>query len=65
MLLQSRNFLDHLTVADNLTLVQRIAGCTDRDDADPLLDELGIADRAAALPRTLSGGEAARSSQSR
>jgi len=60
VLFQSRNLLDDLTVADNVSLVQRIAGRPDRRAADRLLDELDLADRKRALPRTLSGGEAAR-----
>jgi putative ABC transport system ATP-binding protein len=74
MLLQSGNLLDHLSVAQNIqsarALVPRVPGSrrdgqtgrwrTSRGDAERLLDDVGLADRASARPSTLSGGEAAR-----
>ena len=60
LLLQSRNLLQHLTVRQNIGLVQRIVRRRQPDSIMPLLDSLGIADRADALPRHLSGGELAR-----
>jgi putative ABC transport system ATP-binding protein len=60
MLFQSSNLLDHLSVAQNVELVQRLAGSSDPDRVALLLDEVGLRDRATASPTTLSGGEAAR-----
>jgi putative ABC transport system ATP-binding protein len=60
MLFQSGNLLDHMTVRDNIALVQRLARRRTPVPAGELLDRMGIADRADALPRQLSGGEAAR-----
>jgi putative ABC transport system ATP-binding protein len=60
MLFQSSNLLDHLTVAKNVELVQRLAGSTDPDGVEVLLDEVDLRGHASALPTTLSGGEAAR-----
>jgi putative ABC transport system ATP-binding protein len=74
MLLQSGNLLDHLSVAQNIqaarALVPRVPGSRrdgqtgrwrmSRGDAERLLDDVGLADRASARPSTLSGGEAAR-----
>jgi putative ABC transport system ATP-binding protein len=60
VLFQSGNLLDHLTVRDNVGLAQRLAGKYDGARLDGLLEELGIASRAGAYSRSLSGGEAAR-----
>ncbi|MET7548482.1 ABC transporter ATP-binding protein [Streptomyces sp. NPDC005479] len=60
VLFQSGNLLDHLTVADNIRLVQRFSATPDRPTAHDLLRDVGITSRAGALPRQLSGGEAAR-----
>ncbi|WP_405681350.1 ABC transporter ATP-binding protein [Streptomyces sp. NBC_01238] len=60
VLFQSGNLLEHLTVRDNIRLVQGISGGTDRPEVHELLRDVGIASRAGALPRQLSGGEAAR-----
>jgi putative ABC transport system ATP-binding protein len=60
MLFQSDNLIAHLTVAQNIDLVQRLAGRVDRPYRDRLLADLGMAARARADVRTLSGGEAAR-----
>lgn len=60
MLFQSSNLLDHLSVAQNVELVQRLAGSSDPDRVALLLDEVDLRDRATASPTTLSGGEAAR-----
>jgi putative ABC transport system ATP-binding protein len=57
---QEGNLLDHLTVDDNLALVQRIAGRADRARRHELLDDLGLAARARSRPSELSGGEVAR-----
>ncbi len=60
MLFQTGNLLDHLSVEQNLLLAQRLAGRTDRMRIANLLDEVGLTERAAAAPSSLSGGEAAR-----
>ena len=60
MLFQSGNLVDHLTVEQNVEMVQRLAGAVDRGRIDRLLSEVGLRDRASAMPATLSGGEAAR-----
>jgi putative ABC transport system ATP-binding protein len=60
MLYQDRNLFTHLTVAQNVELVQRIAGRSGEPDALTLLGSLGLAERAAAYPDELSGGELVR-----
>lgn len=60
MLFQSGNLVDHLTVAANVGLAQRLAGRRDRRRAAALLEELGLAARAGAHPGRLSGGELCR-----
>ena len=60
MLFQSGNLLDHLSVDQNVQMVQRLAGAVDRRRIDALLAEVGLRDRASSMPATLSGGEAAR-----
>jgi putative ABC transport system ATP-binding protein len=61
MLYQQENLVGHLSLADNLALVQRLAG---RAGAvarrGELLERVGIAARAHARPSQLSGGELAR-----
>jgi putative ABC transport system ATP-binding protein len=57
---QSGNLLDHLTVEQNITFAQRLAGRAHQDTARDLLASVGLAERAKATPTTLSGGEAAR-----
>jgi putative ABC transport system ATP-binding protein len=59
VLLQSGNLLDHLTVTDNIRMVQYLSPGSDQKVRD-LLAAVGLADRAMAWPSTLSGGEAAR-----
>jgi putative ABC transport system ATP-binding protein len=60
MLLQSGNFLNHLSVAQNIESVQALVPGSPKRDARSLLNDVGLADRASAKPSTLSGGEAAR-----
>jgi putative ABC transport system ATP-binding protein len=60
MLFQAGNLVDHLTVEENITAAQRLAGRQDHDRMRALLAEVGLAGRAAARPASLSGGEAAR-----
>jgi putative ABC transport system ATP-binding protein len=60
MLFQAVNLVDHLTVEQNMTVAQRLAGRPNRDRVHALLAEVGLADRATTRPASLSGGEAAR-----
>ncbi|MBV1867029.1 MAG: ATP-binding cassette domain-containing protein [Marinosulfonomonas sp.] len=63
---QDCQFLDHLPLAQNVTLPLEVA---DRADEDENLDELlawvGLADRKSALPPQLSGGERQRAALAR
>jgi putative ABC transport system ATP-binding protein len=60
LLLQTHNLVDHLTVANNILLAQRLAGKVDRARAAELCELVGISHRAHALPSELSRGEGAR-----
>ena len=60
MLFQTGNLIDHLNVEQNLQFAQRLVGPVDQQRISALLDEVGLCDRTAAMPTTLSGGEAAR-----
>jgi ABC-type polar amino acid transport system ATPase subunit len=64
MVFQLHHLFDHLTALDNVTLAPVHALRMRRDAAEArarqLFDELGVAARAQALPRELSGGEAQR-----
>ena len=60
VLFQTGNLLDHLTVAENVVLAQRVAGRPNPARAAGLLEALGLARRAHARPAELSGGETAR-----
>jgi putative ABC transport system ATP-binding protein len=60
MLFQNSNLLNHLTVTQNVALVRSLAGRAQRADRPDLLSLLGLAERAAAYPGQLSGGELAR-----
>lgn len=60
VLLQSGNLLDQLSIRANIALVQRARGGDPRRTPDDLLGEVGLTNRAPALPRELSGGETAR-----
>jgi putative ABC transport system ATP-binding protein len=54
------NLLSNMTVADNVELPALLAGATQRQARtrrEELLAELGLADKAAAAPARLSGGE--------
>jgi putative ABC transport system ATP-binding protein len=59
VLFQNANLLEHLTVAQNLSLARSFAGRAPRDRPD-LLAQLGLHTRAKAYPSQLSGGELAR-----
>jgi putative ABC transport system ATP-binding protein len=60
VLLQSGNLLEHLSVLHNVRMAQRVVRADRPRDPLERLDRLGLADRSAARPSTLSGGEAAR-----
>ncbi|MET7604992.1 ABC transporter ATP-binding protein [Streptomyces avermitilis] len=60
VLLQTRNLLPHLSVRDNIRLAQGAVRGRPAAPAEELLGQVGIAERAHALPRQLSGGELAR-----
>ena len=57
---QDFRLISHLSAFDNVALPLRIAGVAEteiRDHVGELLDWVGLADRSAARPATLSGGE--------
>jgi putative ABC transport system ATP-binding protein len=61
ILYQQVNLVGHLSVADNVAMVQRLGGgVTDAAWRERLLDRCGIAHRAHGRPGQLSGGELAR-----
>jgi putative ABC transport system ATP-binding protein len=60
ILLQAGNLLERHTVAENVEMARRLAGAPDRRATAELLEQLGLLDKAHALPATLSGGESAR-----
>jgi putative ABC transport system ATP-binding protein len=58
---QSANLIDHLSVIENVRLAHAVARRPSTAEApERLLERVGIADRSAVDPRSLSGGEAAR-----
>lgn len=60
MLFQAGNLIEHLSVVENVLLVQRLAGKASSSGARSLLGELGLGQRMSARPSQLSGGESAR-----
>ena len=64
MVFQEFHLFSHLTVLDNVTLAPRVVRGKARAEAEAhartLLAEVGMAERADALPRQLSGGQAQR-----
>ena len=65
---QNVQFLDHLSVYENVALPLTVSGRFDagaRDDLGELLGWVGLAHRAAALPPELSGGERQRAALAR
>jgi putative ABC transport system ATP-binding protein len=60
VLRQSANLIEHLTVAQNLDLAQRLGNRAVRPDPRALLARLGIEKCAGEYPSRLSGGEVAR-----
>ena len=61
MVFQEFHLFSHLNVLDNVTLAPRVVRGMRRADAEAkameLLEQVGLADRAQALPRQLSGGQ--------
>jgi len=60
LLFQSGNLIEHLTIEQNVVLVQRLVDRSRRRGRGELLHSLGLAGRAWAYPSELSGGELAR-----
>jgi putative ABC transport system ATP-binding protein len=61
VLFQQGNLLDHLSVANNIRFVRRLARHRPAPDGvEALLDAVGLSGRGSALAGELSGGEAAR-----
>jgi len=60
MLFQSANLIEHLTVAQNVVLAQRLAHRVERNKVAELLASVGLVARSKAFPSQLSGGEASR-----
>jgi len=60
MLFQSANLIEHLTVAQNVVLAQRLAHRVERNKVAELLASVGLGARSKAFPSQLSGGEASR-----
>ena len=60
LLLQSANLIEHLSVEQNLALVQHLVDRAVRANRGVLLAAVGLAGRPGAYPSQLSGGEAAR-----
>ncbi|MFD9635115.1 ABC transporter ATP-binding protein [Streptomyces violascens] len=60
VLLQSNNLVAHLSVTDNVRLARSAVRGSHAVAVGELLEQVGLARRARALPRQLSGGELAR-----
>ncbi|MFD7341352.1 ABC transporter ATP-binding protein [Streptomyces violascens] len=60
VLLQSNNLVAHLSVTDNVRLARSAVRGSHAVAVGELLEQVGLAGRARALPRQLSGGELAR-----
>jgi len=60
MLFQSSNLWNHLDIAGNLAVAQRLCGRANARRERELLTDLGLVHRRSAYPSELSGGEAAR-----
>ena len=57
---QKDNLFPHLTVAENVALVQSLSGAADASKTEAIYAQIGIASRKSSLPSQLSGGERAR-----
>jgi len=57
LVFQQHHLLADLTALENVTLPGRVAGRPDAERGAALLASMGLAERADARPRTLSGGE--------
>ncbi len=65
---QDCQFLDHLTLAENVTLPLKVAGrdvAAERSNLDDLMAWVGLSDQARSLPPELSGGERQRAALAR
>ena len=65
---QDCQFLDHLSIADNIALPLTVAGhsvASEQDNLAELMNWVGLRDRASALPPELSGGERQRAALAR
>ena len=64
---QDGQFLDHLSIAENIALPLTVAGRAEeaRNDLQELLNWVGLADQAAQRPPELSGGERQRAALAR
>ncbi len=60
MLFQTGNLIEHLTIAENVALAQRLARQPRKVRVGELLEDLGLTGRSNARPSQLSGGESAR-----
>jgi putative ABC transport system ATP-binding protein len=60
MMFQSANLVEHLTLDQNVALVQHLNRAVGRSGRAALLDSLGLAHRARMYPSQLSGGESSR-----
>jgi putative ABC transport system ATP-binding protein len=60
MVYQSHNLVGHLSVVDNMALVQRLGGEPSDERRREVLERCGLSARAHARPAELSGGELAR-----
>jgi putative ABC transport system ATP-binding protein len=60
LLFQQENLIGHLTLAQNIAVAHSLDGSRRRNARSDVLDSVGIASKARALPRQLSGGEQAR-----
>ena len=62
---QDCQFLDHLSIAENIALPLSVQGRTPGQDLDALLSWVGLGPRASARPPELSGGERQRAALAR
>jgi putative ABC transport system ATP-binding protein len=60
LVFQEENLVGHLTVEQNIAVAQALAAAHRRRPPRDVLERVGIATRAHAVPRLLSGGELAR-----